>query len=46
MKTFVMKGLDRVAFIDKPVPQPGPNDAVMKTTQALICTSDYGTRRH
>jgi threonine dehydrogenase-like Zn-dependent dehydrogenase len=43
MKAFVMKGLDRVGFIDKPVPKPGPNDAVIKTTRALICTSDSHT---
>jgi len=43
MKAFVMKGLDRVAFLEKPVPKPGPNDAVVKTTKALICTSDSHT---
>lgn len=39
----ITKGFDRVAFIDKPVPQPGPNDAVIKTTRALICTPDSHT---
>lgn len=43
MKTFVMKGLDQVGFMDKPVPSPGPNDAIIKTTKALICTSDSHT---
>ena len=43
MKAFVMKGLERVGFLDKPVPKPGPNDAVIKTTRALICTSDSHT---
>jgi isopropanol dehydrogenase (NADP+) len=43
MRAFVMQGLDRVDFIDKPVPRPGPNDAVVKTTRALICTSDSHT---
>jgi threonine dehydrogenase-like Zn-dependent dehydrogenase len=43
MKAFVMQGLDRVGFSDKPVPQPGPNDAVVRTTRALICTSDAHT---
>jgi threonine dehydrogenase-like Zn-dependent dehydrogenase len=43
MKAFVMQGLDRVGFSDKPVPQPGPNDAIIRTTRALICTSDAHT---
>jgi isopropanol dehydrogenase (NADP+) len=43
MKAFVMKELGRVGFSDKPVPQPGPNDAIIKTTKALICTSDSHT---
>ncbi|EPD66912.1 MULTISPECIES: NAD(P)-dependent alcohol dehydrogenase [Streptomyces] len=43
MKAFVMKEIGRVAFMDKPVPQPGPADAVVRTTRALICTSDSHT---
>src|SRR5215813_613027 len=43
MKAFVMQGLGRVQFADKPVPKPGPNDAVIRTTHALICTSDSHT---
>ena len=43
MKAFVMKKLDAVGFMDKPIPKPGPNDAVIKTTRALICTSDSHT---
>ena len=43
MKTFVMKSLDQVGFMDKPIPKPGPNDAIVKTTKALICTSDSHT---
>src|SRR5215472_15627180 len=43
MKAFVMQGLGRVQFADKPVPKPGPNDAIIKTTHALICTSDSHT---
>ncbi|HVA78289.1 MAG TPA: NAD(P)-dependent alcohol dehydrogenase [Candidatus Binataceae bacterium] len=38
-----MTGLDRVAFVEKPIPKPGPNDAIVKTTRALICTSDSHT---
>lgn len=43
MKTFVMQSLEHVGFMDKPIPQPGPNDAIVKTTKALICTSDAHT---
>jgi len=38
-----MHGLDRVGFAEKPVPTPAPNGAVIKTTRALICTSDSHT---
>src|SRR6516162_464299 len=43
MKTFVMKGIGQVGFAEKPVPRPGPLDAIIKTTMALICTSDSHT---
>lgn len=43
MKAFVMKEIGRVGFLDKPIPRPGPNDAVVRTTRALICTSDSHT---
>jgi len=44
MKAFVMKGIGKVGFMEKPAPQgPGPNDAIIKTTRALICTSDTHT---
>lgn len=43
MKAFVMEQIGQVGFMDKPVPRPGPNDAVVKTTRALICTSDSHT---
>lgn len=43
MKAFVMKGIGKVGFMEKPIPEPGPNDAVVKTTRALVCTSDVHT---
>jgi threonine dehydrogenase-like Zn-dependent dehydrogenase len=43
MKAFVMKQLHEVGFMEKPVPKAGPNDAIVKTTRALICTSDSHT---
>jgi len=43
MKCFVMNAIDRVGFMEKPIPKPGPADAIIKTTMALICTSDSHT---
>lgn len=43
MKAFVMKRVGDVGVMDKPIPEPGPNDAVIRTTAALICTSDAHT---
>lgn len=45
MQAFVMKALGQVGFMDKPIPSPGPDDAIVKTTRALICTSDSHTVR-
>lgn len=45
MKAFVMKGIGEVGFMQKPIPEPGPNDAIVRTTRALICTSDVHTLR-
>jgi isopropanol dehydrogenase (NADP+) len=45
MKAFIMKSLGQVGFMEKPIPEPGPMDAVIKTTRALICTSDSHTVR-
>ncbi|MBO0835191.1 MAG: NAD(P)-dependent alcohol dehydrogenase [Actinobacteria bacterium] len=43
MKAFVMKAVGQTGFMDKPMPKPGPNDAIVQTTKALICTSDSHT---
>ena len=43
MKAFVMKGIGKVGFTEKPIPEPGSNDAILKTTRALVCTSDVHT---
>ncbi len=43
MKAFVMKGIDNVGFTEKPIPEPTPNEIVVKTTHALVCTSDAHT---
>ncbi|MGW5462627.1 zinc-binding dehydrogenase [Streptomyces sp. NPDC003996] len=43
MKSFVMRNVGEVAVLDKRVPEPGPNDAVVRTTTAMICSSDVHT---
>ncbi len=43
MKAFVMEEIGQVGFMDKPMPKPGPDDAIVRTTRALICTSDSHT---
>ncbi len=44
MRAFVMKKVGEVGFVDKPeIPSPGPEDAVVRTTRALVCTSDCHT---
>jgi threonine dehydrogenase-like Zn-dependent dehydrogenase len=43
MKAFVMKSIGNVGFMEKPVPEAGPNDAIIRTRKALICTSDVHT---
>ena len=35
-----MHGVGETGFVRKPIPRPGPNDAVVKTHVALVCTSD------
>ncbi len=44
MQAFVMKGIGKVGMIEKSVPnEPGPNGAIIRTSVALICTSDSHT---
>ena len=43
MKCFVMHGIGKVGVNEKPVPRPGPIDAIIRTTAALVCTSDIHT---
>ncbi|MBI4775231.1 MAG: NAD(P)-dependent alcohol dehydrogenase [Deltaproteobacteria bacterium] len=38
-----MRKIGEVAIMEKPIPEPGPNDAIVKTTTALVCTSDVHT---
>lgn len=44
MQAFVMQGIGKVGFMAKPVAEdPGPADAIVRTTRALVCTSDVHT---
>jgi len=44
MKAFIMKKIGEVGFMEKPIPEdPGVNGAIIKTTKALVCTSDTHT---
>ena len=43
MKAFVMNGIGETGFAEKDVPKAGPNDAVVKPTEGLVCTSDVHT---
>jgi threonine dehydrogenase-like Zn-dependent dehydrogenase len=43
MRAFVMKRLGEVGMTEKPVPEPGPRDALIRTRTALVCTSDTHT---
>jgi threonine dehydrogenase-like Zn-dependent dehydrogenase len=45
MRAFVFLGDGKAGVVDRPVPRPGPNEAVVRTTAALICTSDVHTVR-
>jgi threonine dehydrogenase-like Zn-dependent dehydrogenase len=44
MRAFVMKRLGEVGLVEKPVPEePGAEGAIIRTTHALVCTSDSHT---
>lgn len=43
MKAFVMRRIGETGMMDKPLPGVGAGDALIRTTAALICTSDVHT---
>ena len=43
MKALVMEGLGKVSLVEKRIPRVGPDDALVRTTKALVCTSDIHT---
>jgi hypothetical protein len=36
MKAFVMKEIGAVGMMEKPLPSPGPNDALVKTVVKVL----------
>lgn len=45
MKGLAFLGLNKIGVIDKPIPEPGPDEIVIRTTAALICTTDVHSVR-
>ena len=43
MRAFVIKKVGETEMVEKPIPDPGPEEALVRTTAALICTSDVHT---
>ncbi|MFB6353753.1 MAG: NAD(P)-dependent alcohol dehydrogenase [Halobacteriales archaeon] len=43
MQAFVMETLGEVGFAEKERPNAGPNDAIIRPTKGLVCTSDVHT---
>jgi threonine dehydrogenase-like Zn-dependent dehydrogenase len=43
MKALAFLGDGKVGLVERDIPRAGPGDAVVKTTAALICTSDVHT---
>ncbi|WP_303332483.1 alcohol dehydrogenase catalytic domain-containing protein [Streptomyces sp. NA02950] len=41
----MLRKVGEVGVIEKPVPDPGPTDAVVRTTAAMVCTTDVHTMR-
>ncbi|NLV74082.1 MAG: zinc-binding dehydrogenase [Chloroflexi bacterium] len=46
MKSLQMLGDRQVALIDVPIPQPGPQEVVVRTAVSVICGSEMHTYRH
>jgi threonine dehydrogenase-like Zn-dependent dehydrogenase len=43
MKALVMEGLEKVSVVEKRIPRVGSDDALVRTTAALVCSSDVLT---
>jgi isopropanol dehydrogenase (NADP+) len=45
MRALVIEAVGKTGVVNKPIPTPGPEEAVVRTTVALVCTSDVHTVR-
>lgn len=43
MKALAFLAKNKVGVVDKPIPECGPDDAVIRTTASLVCSSDVHT---
>jgi D-arabinose 1-dehydrogenase-like Zn-dependent alcohol dehydrogenase len=43
MCAFAMTELEQVGFTEKPIPDPGLDNAIVTTTNALVCTTNVHT---
>jgi threonine dehydrogenase-like Zn-dependent dehydrogenase len=43
MRAFVMRSVGETGVVEKPEPEPGPREAVVRPTVGLVCTSDVHT---
>lgn len=43
MRAFVMPEVGKTEVVEKPIPEPGPGEVIVRTTHALVCTSDVHT---
>ena len=40
MRAFVFKEIGEVDVVNKPIPEPGPNEGVVRTSTAMVCTTE------
>ncbi len=43
MRAYVMRAIGETGTVEKDRPSAGPNDAILRPTKALVCTSDVHT---
>ncbi|ODT96385.1 MAG: alcohol dehydrogenase [Pseudonocardia sp. SCN 72-86] len=43
MRALIIERVGSTAVVEKAIPEPGPEEAIVRTTAALICTSDVHT---
>jgi threonine dehydrogenase-like Zn-dependent dehydrogenase len=43
MRAYVMQGIGETGFVEKDRPEAGPDEAIVRPTKGLVCTSDVHT---